>query len=206
MPARIAAPTAHPESTDDLRHELRKEGTPMTVLVAYASKYGATEQIAEHIAETLRTSGVDAVARPVRAVDDLAGYDAFVVGSAIYFGSWLKEATAFVRKRQAVLASRPVWLFSSGPIGAQTTDAEGHDLLEVSVPKEIAEFGQTIHPRGHRVFFGKLARGKLGLLDRLVASMPAFPGAEGDFRDWAEVETWATAVAHVLAPVPAGGR
>jgi menaquinone-dependent protoporphyrinogen oxidase len=178
----------------------------LSVLVAYASRYGATREIAERVAETPRASGLEARAQPVKAVADLAGYDAFVVGSAAYYGSWLKEAAAFVRRHQASLAGRPVWLFSSGPISADPTDAEGRDQREAAVPKEIAELEQAIHPRDHRVFFGRLDRGRLGLMDRLVARMPAFPGSEGDFRDWADVEGWARGMAQALSPVAAGGR
>jgi menaquinone-dependent protoporphyrinogen oxidase len=177
----------------------------MTILVAYASKYGATQQIAERIAGTLRRVGQEAEVQSVTATGDLSGYDAFVIGSAVYYGSWQKEATAFVRRNQATLANRPVWLFSSGPIGTETTDEKGQDVREAAVPKEIAEFAETIHPRDHRVFLGKLNRGTLGFLDRVVASMPAFPGAEGDFRDWNEIESWAEHIAHDRATVPARG-
>ncbi len=178
----------------------------MSILVAYASKHGATQQIAERIAEKLRTAGQEAEARPIKIAGDLAGYDAFVIGSAVYFGSWQKEATAFVRRNRALLASRPVWLFSSGPLGTEARDAQGRDVRDAAVPKEIAELQQAITPRDHHVFFGKLDRGRLGIMDRLVASMPAFPGAEGDFRDWADIQAWAESIAHELAPVPAGGR
>jgi menaquinone-dependent protoporphyrinogen oxidase len=176
----------------------------MSVLVAYASKYGATREIAERVAATLRANGLDAEARPARAAGDVAGYDAFVVGSAVYYGSWRKDAAEFVRRNQAILAERPVWLFSSGPIGAATTDDRGRDVREAAVPKEIATFAETLKPRDHRVFFGRLDRSAMGSLDRLVVSLPAFPGAAGDFRDWAEIEAWAEAIAHELAPEPAG--
>jgi menaquinone-dependent protoporphyrinogen oxidase len=147
----------------------------MSILVAYASKCGATAGIAERIAATLRAAGQESEARQVQDAGDLSDYDAFVIGSALYYGSWMKEATAFVRRNWVFLASRPVWLFSSGPIDAETTDEEGHDLREVAVPRQLAEFRETLEPRDHRVFFGRLDRGKLGLLDRLVASLPAFP-------------------------------
>lgn len=167
----------------------------MSILVAYASRYGATRGIAERIATKLRAAGREAEARPLKAAGDLAGYDAFVIGSAVYFGSWLKEATEFVRRNHAVLANRPVWLFSSGPIGADTTDAEGRDLREAAEPTQTAELREALEPRDHRVFFGKLDRGKLRFVDRLVASLPAFPGSEGDFRDWNEIEAWAARIA-----------
>lgn len=174
----------------------------MRILVAYGSKYGATRGIAERIGEVLRGRGLDVAVQPVADVGDVTGYDAFVIGSAAYFGSWLKEATAFVRRNRAVLASRPVWLFSSGPTGTETTDAKGRDVREVNVPKEIAEFTAAITPRDHRVFFGAAHLRNLGLLGRLLAKMP-FPGMEGDFRDWADIQSWAESIARELTPVAA---
>jgi menaquinone-dependent protoporphyrinogen oxidase len=56
-----------------------------------------------------------------------------VLGSAVYYSSWLKEATEWVRRNRTVLAQRPVWLFSSGPRGTEVQDAEQQ-------PKEMAEF------------------------------------------------------------------
>ena len=135
----------------------------MPVLVVYASKHGATREIAERVAQTMAAAGQQAQARPVTAAGDLTGYDAFVVGSAVYMGHWQKEATEFVRRNRAVLAGHPVWLFSSGPLGTEPVDAQGRDLTVAAEPKELAEFTQAIHPRGHRVFFGVLDPGRLGL-------------------------------------------
>ncbi len=177
------------------------------MLVAYASKHGATREIAERIAETLTAAGQDAEARPVGEAGDVSGYDAFVIGSAAYLGHWLKEAVEFVRRNQAVLVGRPVWLFSSGPLGMEATDAEGRDLREAAQPKETAELKEAIHAREHRVFFGALDPSKLGFRDRAIRALPAGRALlpEGDFRDWAEIETWATGIARDLALLPAGG-
>lgn len=89
----------------------------MTVLVAYASKHGATEGIAMHIAERLRELGRDAEARTAEDVTDLGGVEAVVLGSAVYAGSWMKEAMELVHRSADALALLPVWLFSSGPLG-----------------------------------------------------------------------------------------
>src|SRR5437660_12777865 len=107
----------------------------MTILVAYASKHGSTQGIAERIAEKVRQMGKEAEARPVEEVSDPGSYEAFVIGSAVYYGSWLKEATEWVHRNQAVLSERRVWLFSSGPLGTEIKDAEQQ-------PKELAEFQQ----------------------------------------------------------------
>ena len=174
----------------------------MSILVAYASKHGATEGIAERIGERLRAAGLEVEVRPAGAVRDLAAYDAFVVGSAVYMFHWMKEAARFLRRNQAVLAEQPVWLFSSGPLGTEATDPQGHDLLAVSAPKGIAELEEAVNARGHRVFFGAFHRGKpSGFGERMVAVMPAARAAlpEGDFRDWDDIGNWAESIAHELS-------
>src|SRR5512132_1699675 len=80
----------------------------MNVLVAYASKYGSTRGIAERIAEHLQAAGQPAEARPVQGIHDLGGYGAVVVGSAVFAGHWLAEATEFIRRHRAVLADLAV--------------------------------------------------------------------------------------------------
>ena len=117
----------------------------------------------------------------MKAAGDVSEYNAFVVGSAAYFGHWLKGATEFVRDHRAVLADRPTWLFSSGPLGTEQTDAQGRDQHVAAEPTEIGEFRETIHPRGHHVFFGALDPGKLGFRDRAIRTLPAalIPCARG---------------------------
>src|SRR5664280_3611589 len=146
----------------------------MSTRVVYASKHGATQGIAERIATKLGEAGQEAEARPVEAVDDLMGYEAFVVGSAVYAGHWQKEASAFVQRNRTVLASRPVWLFSSGPLGTEATDAKGRDLTVAAEPKEIAEFEGAIGPKGlKRNRHGEAARG--GALRQSASFVPRRP-------------------------------
>ncbi|MBE0689894.1 MAG: flavodoxin domain-containing protein, partial [Anaerolineae bacterium] len=65
-------------------------------LIAYASKYGATAEIAERIGQTLRESGLAAEVKPADQVDDVSKYSAVVLGSAVYAGQWRKEAATFL--------------------------------------------------------------------------------------------------------------
>ena len=162
----------------------------MSVLVAYASKHGSTQEIAERIAGRLREQGKKVVVRSMENVEQPGDYEAFVIGSAVYYGSWMKEATEWVHRNLAVLTRRPVWLFSSGPLGTEVKDAEQQ-------PKEMAEFQETIHPRDHRVFFGALDHHKLGFAERMV--LKAVRAPEGDFRDWAAVDAWTACIARELA-------
>lgn len=181
------------------------EHPAMRILVAYASRHGATRGIAERIADTLRTEGLDAEARPVDSVRNLADYDGFVVGSAAYMFRWLKEAATFVRHNRAALGSRPVWLFSSGPLGGPTDD-EGRDQKVTAIPRDVAELREAVGARDHRVFFGAYERDRrpIGLAERFVSLMPAAREAlpEGDFRDWPEIEAWAREIVHELRAVP----
>ena len=146
-------------------------------------------------------TGLDADLRPAE-VRDVASYDAFVIGSAAYMFHWLDDATSFVRRNRAILAARPVWLFSSGPLGTEPTDAEGIDQKEASVPKEIAELSGAVHPRDHHVFFGAVEAGRkpIGVAERLMNLMPAARDAlpSGDFRDWPEIEGWAKSIGRDL--------
>ncbi len=178
----------------------------MRVLVVYGSQYGSTEGIAGRIAETLVAGGHEAAAMPAKNVRDVAGYDALVIGSAVYMGSWMKDVSEFVRRNVPALAARPVWLFSSGPLGTETTDAQGRDIREVSVPKEIAEFEPQLHPRGHRVFYGALDHTRLKFAHRALWTLPAGKKLliEGDFRNWEEIEGWAASIAHALTPARVG--
>lgn len=169
----------------------------MSILVAYASKHGATEEIAERIAESLREAGQDADARPVQDAGDLGDYEGFVLGSAAYMGHWLKDATAFVSSNSDVLAKQPVWLFSSGPLGTKATAAKGVDLRTSAEPKELPEFQETIHPRDHHVFLGVLDPDRLSFTERSLRKLPSARAIlpEGDFRDWDEIQNWAYGIA-----------
>jgi menaquinone-dependent protoporphyrinogen oxidase len=174
--------------------------TEMSILVAHASKHGATGEIAERIAEGLRAGGRHADARPFEEAGDLADYEGFVIGSSTYSTHWLRDASAFVRDNRDLLAQRPVWLFSGGPLGAEASDAEGVDRHAAFEPREICGFQAAIHPRDHRVFFGALEPGRLSFAERSCLKMAATRATVpyGDFREWAQIEQWAAGIAQEL--------
>jgi len=172
----------------------------MSVLVTYASMYGATEEIANRIAATLREAGIVVEVAPVQKVVDAARYDAFVIGSAVYFGSWLKDAVRFTERNHANLSARPVWLFSSGPVGTEARAARERGDPTPD-PKQLAEVMTDITPRGHRGFYGALDRNRLKLGHKILAALPASRSAwalDGDLRNWLDIEHWATEIARAL--------
>jgi len=171
----------------------------MNVLVAYATRHGATAGIAERIAATLQAEGHAAEARTAASVKTLAPYGAFVVGSAAYMFHWLDDATKLVRRHRAELAAKPTWLFSSGPLGTEPLNEKGQDQKEAAIPKEIPELVAAIGARGHAVFFGAYDRDAkpIGVAERMMKLMPAARDAlpAGDFRVWAEIAAWARSIA-----------
>jgi menaquinone-dependent protoporphyrinogen oxidase len=172
----------------------------MRVLIAYESKYGATEGIAERLGERLRQRGLEAEVARCSEIREASGYDAYVVGSATYEFNWRKSARKFVRRHADVLSAHPTWLFSSGPLGTETVDKEGNDVLKGAEPKQFAEFTGLIHPRGTQVFRGAYHHDKIRGGDRIVAWMPGIRDIlpEGDFREWDAIDGWADSIADSL--------
>lgn len=165
----------------------------MTVLVTAATKYGATREIAQVICDALTERGLPAVVLAPQDVHDLGGYDAVVLGSAVYTGHWLPEAMALVDRCSGAWADRPVWLFSSGPVGDPDrglTQKMGVD--PVDLPKIRAATGA----RDHRMFPGRLDRKNLPFVQRTALSL--FRSMQGDFRDWDAVHAWAGSIADTL--------
>jgi menaquinone-dependent protoporphyrinogen oxidase len=168
----------------------------MHVLVTAASKHGATSGIAEAVAETLRGAGLAVDVLPPEDVSAIERYDAVILGSAVYAGRWVDSARAFVDRHAPALLTRPVWLFSSGPIGDPPKPVEE--------PPEVAANVERLAARGHRVFAGRLEREELGFLERTVTR--ALRAPDGDFRDWEAIRAWASEIATDLASVGAPAR
>jgi len=160
----------------------------MNVLVAAASDHASTAEIASAIGEALGERGLAVTVAPVEEVASVDGYDAFVIGSAVYAGHWLKRARVFVEHHAHVLSTRPLWLFSSGPIGdPPKPKEEAVDVLPLAM---------AVQARSHRVFGGKLDRNTLGFAERAICT--ALRAPEGDFRDFAEIRGWALGIAESL--------
>ena len=178
----------------------------MKVLVAYASKHGSTKGIADFIGEKIRERGLQVDVLEVEQVKNVGDYDAFVIGSAVYMFHWMKEAAKFVSRNESILSTRPIWLFSSGPIGKEMKDTKGRDFLDplVSGPKELEEMSEQLHPRDHQIFFGALYGNKLGFFYRQMRKSAAIRESlpEGDFRDWQKVGAWSINIAHSLEEIP----
>ena len=170
----------------------------MRILITYATRHGSTRGIAERIAAVLAGSDLDVTLRDVhdvRDLDSLQRYDAFVIGSAIYLGRWLKPATTFIEAHHDELRGRPTWLFSSGPIVGEPVAADPSDAAK----GEAA--AKTLHAREHRLFGGKLDKSKLNWCEKIAVR--GAHASEGDHRDWAAIDEWTASIAQELRRNPA---
>lgn len=161
----------------------------MKVLVAVASKHGATAEIAAVIGQTLEEAGLDVAVVNAADVTSVEPYEAAVIGSGVYAGHWLKAARALIDLHEADLAKLPVWLFSSGPLG---DPLKPQDDEAVNVDGII----QMTSAIEHRLFSGALDREKLSFAERAI--IRAVRVEDGDFRDWAAIEAWAGEIAAAL--------
>jgi menaquinone-dependent protoporphyrinogen oxidase len=163
----------------------------MKVLVSAASRHGATVEIADRIGEVLRRT----MAEPDHYITVLppeqvrrADYDAYVLGSAVYMGHWISSALELIENNADAFTGRPVWLFSSGPIGDPPKPDEQ--------PVDVGQAVRVTAAREHKLFSGRLDRAQLTFGERAIAV--AFRAPEGDFRDWRAIEAWAGAIADTL--------
>lgn len=161
----------------------------MSVAIVVASKHGSTREIAEEIAGCLRHHGIGSTLYEAGEPVNLNGRTGVIVGSAVYVGKWLKEARSFVEDHQTELRQLPVWLFSSGPIGVDTTNQAIDEGM-------LTELVAITGAREHQTFLGKLDPSQLSRSERLMTRIVHAP--EGDFRDFDAIDAWAESIAATL--------
>ena len=166
----------------------------MKILVCVASRHGATYEIGRAISDELSCvlarqralATVDLV--HVQQVTGLDEYDVVVIGSAVYMDHWIRAAHEFTTTRQRELASKQVWLFSSGPIGEPPRPA--------ARTRDVDELMMLTGARQHQVFGGRLDKQLLTFGEKAIVRL--IGAASGDYRDWPAIKSWATDIALVL--------
>jgi len=159
-----------------------------SVLVAYATRYGSTQEVAEAVAATLRERGLEVDIQPMQKVHTLEGYRAVVLVTALYMSHLYKDARRFLSQHRKALTERPVAIFALGPLH---TDEKEWQLSRKQLEKELAKF-PWLTPVALELFGGKIDPAKLHFP---FNHMPA-----GDVRDWTAINAWASSLAATLQP------
>ncbi len=167
---------------------------PDTILVTYATRAGSTAGVAQRIADTLRRQGESVTLRPLAEVDELKGYKAVVLGSAIRDGKWLPEATQFVEGHREALSQRPTAYFEVC-MTLHTDTPETRATVARYFEPLLKQFPE-IAPVAKGMFAGKVDFSRLPFVTRTLFRL--FRSPQGDWRDWKAIEAWSRDVLPLL--------
>jgi menaquinone-dependent protoporphyrinogen oxidase len=174
------------------------EGKSMTgkILVAYGTRAGSTAEVADAIGKNLAQGGVDADVRPVKNVNNLSGYRALVLGSAVRAGKLLPEVTSFVKTHKEELRKMPVAYFVVGMTLREDTPEKRKVVNAYLDPLRL-----EVTPVDAGLFAGKMDYSKLGFFEKFIIKN-IIKTPEGDLRNWQEINNWAQR----LLPKLVGGK
>jgi menaquinone-dependent protoporphyrinogen oxidase len=165
---------------------------PTSVLVAYATRYGSTQEVAEAVAGTLRERGLEVEIGPIYQVRTLEGYRAVVLGAPLYMFRWHRDALRFLSRHREALTARPVAVFALGPLNDQETEWQE---VRTQLEKELAKFPWLV-PISRAIFGGKFDPTKLRFPWKLLPALKRMPTS--DIRDWTAIRAWASDLAATL--------
>jgi menaquinone-dependent protoporphyrinogen oxidase len=155
------------------------------ILVAYGTRAGSSAEVADAVGKKLAQGGAAVDVMSVKNVNDLNGYSAVVLGSAIRAGKVLPEILDFVKAHKGDLHKLPVAYFVVGmtlrddtPEKRKTVDAYLDPLRAEIIPVDVG------------LFAGKMDYSKLGFSEKfIIKNIIKVP--EGDLRNWQEINNWA---------------
>lgn len=156
-----------------------------SILLAYASRFGSTQEVGETIATSLRQAGLDVDMQPMADVKTLDAYDAVLLGAAIYNAKWHADAHRFVSLHQEALEQKPVAVFTLGPLSPSEA-AKRNSRRQLDI--ELAKY-PWLKPVAVEIFAGKYDPSKPGLsfFERFLPAR--------DYRNWDAIRAWAKALA-----------
>ena len=163
-----------------------------SILVAYATRYGSTQEVAEAVAAAIREDGQTVDCRPAKEVRSLDGYTAVIVGAPLYMFHWHKDAKSFLSQHRQGLMARPVAVFAMGPLKDEAKDWQD---VRAQLEKELAGF-PWLAPVAAEVFGGKHDPAKLTFPHNLIPALKQMPAC--DIRDWTAIRAWAIGLAAKL--------
>lgn len=159
----------------------------MKALIVHGSKMGGTAGLAYMLGEDLQGVGFDVSVRPARSTSEVEGYDAMVVGGALYAAWWHKDARRFVKRNAEALRKTHVWLFSSGPLDDSAL------LGDIPPVRFLQKTMERVGAEGHITFGGRLSEDASGFPASVMAKEQA-----GDWRDRDQVQHWAKEITEEL--------
>lgn len=169
-----------------------------SVLVTWATRFGATEEVAQAVAAALRQSGLTVEARPIAEIKTVEPYSAIVLGCALYAGHIHRDARRFLAAHRSELLARPVAVFVLGPVHSDEKEWHG---ARAQVSKELARL-PWFTPVALEVFGGRWDPSKMGFPFSWLPGVQRIPVS--DARDWEAIRQWAGTLVSLLQQAPVG--
>jgi menaquinone-dependent protoporphyrinogen oxidase len=162
------------------------------ILVAYATVYGSTEEVAQAIAEDLRQAGAEVELQAAAKVASLEGYQAVVLGAPLYMFRWHKAALRFLTHFHGALAGLPIAIFALGPFHNKPDELQG---AQEQLDKALLKF-PWLAPAAKEVFVGKFDPALLRFPYNLIGPLKQMPAS--DERDWGTIHAWVAGLGQLL--------
>ncbi len=151
------------------------------ILVAYATKNGSTQEVAEYIGTVLQEDGADLELCPAKWVRErIEGYDLVMLGAPLYSGRWHRDAHRFLKRHREELGRVPVWVFG---MGARSGSPEAWRRARFQLDRALAKRA-WLQPVASTVFGG--------------VDPPDVDGVRRDLRNWDEIHAWAADVSRSI--------
>ncbi len=159
-----------------------------SILLAYATRFGSTQEVGVTIAAALREGGLEVDLQPMQDVKSLDCYDVVMLGAAIYNAKWHVEAHRFLSQYQETLSQRPVAIFALGPLSSSEA-AKRNSRRQLD--GELAKY-PWLKPVAVEIFAGKYDPSKpgMGFFDRFLPAR--------DLRNWDAIRAWANVLSAQL--------
>ncbi len=156
------------------------------VLVAYATRAGSTDGIAEVVAGVIRDAGYTADLSPLKPDLLPDAYDAVILGGPIYMGG-MREVEEYVRAHHAALENRLRAAFAVG-----MSFVEDDEVKQAAAREALKKAISPLEPVHLGFFAGSVDPARLSFLQRVTLKVVSSP--TGDFRDYGAIKAWAREV------------
>ncbi len=156
------------------------------VLVTFATSSGSTQEIAEFVGRELAGQGLSVEVKPCRLANNLASFDAVVLGAPLYMFHLHKDALHFLGRNQKQLTGLPVAVFAGGPYGENA--AADAPAVRKNLEAELAKFA-WFRPVSVQLVGGRFDPARLRFPYNLIPALKQ--AAPSDTRDWDEIGKWA---------------
>jgi menaquinone-dependent protoporphyrinogen oxidase len=153
--------------------------------------------IAEKVGDVLCENGFQVDIRAALNIDDISPYDAIVLGSPMYYATFLPGALSFLERHKTVLADKDVAVFAvSTSVNKETgmVDENLARLVNASVLKKYPEI-QVLEPIG--LMPGKYFFQEIFPVEIINLKLTGFEEA-GDLRNFEIVRSWTEGIAGLL--------